>query len=126
MCLITVQKEPMAADEDITCYKALIKLSYDDDGYITPIQGCSVSNDVVNHNGLMNPSETAKAEKDTYYTYVGPGYIHTYANEVDAVTFSPSNCDIFECIIPKGSEYYVDSFDGAMASTSIRFVRRVL
>lgn len=126
MCLITTQKEPMVAEKDITCYKALIKLSYDDDGYITPFQGYPVLNDIVNHKGLMKPSKLSKIEKDSYYTYVGEGYIHTYANAVEAATFSHSSCEIFECIIPKGTEYYVDSFDGGMASTSIRFVRRVL
>ena len=115
----------MVADEDITCYKALIKLSCEDDAYITPIKGYPVSNDIVNHKGLMKPSKLSKVEKDSYYTYVGEGYIHTYANAVDAATFTDSNCDIFECVIPKGTEYWADRNGYELAARKIRFVEQV-
>lgn len=120
----------MVAEKDITCYKALRKKWYE---YITPIREKHVPNKVIKGKRLMKPSiwsrlfgETENVE-ELYgtLTLVEIGYIHVYANKYVA-KYCFSDCDIFECVIPMGTEYYIDKDKGTLASRSIRFVKRVL
>lgn len=120
----------MVAEKDITCYKALRKNWC---GYITPIRGKHVSKAVIKGKRLMKPSiwsrlfgKTEKVE-EIYgtLTLVETGYIHVYVNKYIA-KMCFSDCDVFECVIPMGTEYYIDKDRNTLASRSLRFVRCVL
>ena len=61
------------------------------------------------------------------YKYVKVG-LHSFVNKRDAIIDGRGNGHIVECIIPKGSEYYVGVFDRynyypAYASTCIKYVK---
>lgn len=129
MCLYSKENTPMVAEKDITCYKALWKKWY---GYVTPIQKNYVSNEVIKGKRLMKPSIWSrlfgKTENDEKayetLTLVGTGYIHVYVNKRIA-KFCFRDCDIFECVIPKGTEYWVDKNEYVLAARKIRFVEQV-
>lgn len=129
MCLVSDTDIPKIAQEDIMCYKALIKVSsikaLFGKGYATPWLETKVR-----PKGLFK----AKGEKSIFRncfkpgTYdIGRGFIHTYTG-LDGSKV-PKNLvgdhRMFECIIPKGTEYFV-SIDGEeYASDCIIFKRKV-
>ncbi len=129
MCLLSDTDIPKIAQEDIMCYKALIKVSsikaLFGKGYATPWLETKVR-----PKGLFK----AKGEKSIFRncfkpgTYdIGRGFIHTYTG-LDGSKV-PKNLvgdhRMFECIIPKGTEYFV-SIDGEeYASDCIIFKRKV-
>lgn len=135
MCLWIKNKKMLVAEEDIVCYKTLRKLS---DGYYTAYVGTLVPENVINGSDLFKAEGLLKLEKNehyknrTHYKYnTEGGLIHSYACKEDPFeTNEHYNFDdtIFECVIPKGTKYYVGLFDGgskSYASECIRFVKKI-
>jgi hypothetical protein len=128
MCLYSRKKEPLIADRDITCYKVV---SIRGGKYYTPCVRRRISKRHIIGRCLYYAHGKPVVE-GSYYTFsgirifaVGKGFIHTYGR-VD-VEFSKMgvNREVYECIIPKGTEYYKDYETCELASTAIRFVRRI-
>lgn len=132
MCLISDTDIPKIAQEDMVCYKVLRKVSILKSllgkGYVTPW-----------YNKKVRPKGLIKAEGmreiiRSYYTpphlrhyCIGGGFIHTYTNLDAARSGWPSlmRCRVFECIIPKGTEYFASIGDQEYASDCIIFKREV-
>ena len=135
MCLWIKNKKLLVAEEDIVCYKTLSKTSA---GYWTAYTATYVPEDVVNGSNLFKAEGELKLEKKDHYKKrehykyaTNGGLIHTYACKDDPFeTNKHYNFDdtIFECVIPKGTKYYVGLFDGvskSYASECIRFVKKI-
>ena len=129
MCLLSDTDIPKIAQEDIVCYKVLIKVSgikaLFGKGYLTP--WCDTK---VRPKGLFKAKGGKSILRNCFKpgTYdVGRGFIHTYTG-LDGSRI-PKNLigghRMFECIIPKGTEYFV-SIDGEeYASDCIIFKREM-
>jgi hypothetical protein len=123
--------KPRIAEEDIICYKVLCKSNgVFGSKWVTPITEMSIRNAVLTGRRLMK----ARGEReiiglylnDNYIYAVAGGYIHTYKQVPPFPPFYYKIGDIvFECVIPKGEEYF-KSVDGhEYASRSIRFVKQI-
>lgn len=141
MCLITTQKVPFIADRDIVCYKAIRErggllwaihqdhFRYDIDVlYETEIQEIKTGDRVFAFDrtdsmalgiyGLYD-KKLQKMDELGYVSY-GPGF-HSAQKPERFVENDPD--DIYECIIPAGSEYYVNP-SGLMVSNKIKIVKK--
>jgi hypothetical protein len=113
MCLYTKQWESKIAEEDITCYKALTK------DLKSPCFGQQYKLDKLIKSKLVRNPDDYIALNDTI---INEG-LHTYKDKCDAIDtvhfrwFCVNNWTnevhevyapvVVECIIPKGSEYYI-------------------
>lgn len=139
MCLTTKTKKVSIAEDDIVCYKVVMLCS--DGEFSTPFQKAVIPNAIISGNA----SFWASGDKEiTYWPIVdvytvGQGYIHTYEKLVSAVRFcksevmweeniSHASYRIFECRIPKGTEYYAgcdDLYEPSFASEKITFKTQI-
>lgn len=151
MCLFIKNVEPVIAEKDITCYKILRKRGKESGkwhGVTTPYRCISVGTNVLSgkrnfkatdekieasklvtrlsSNNLCNDKDEAKVEG---------GFIHTYAYPSQAQDDFSVNCVFiqdymcYECVIPKGTEYFKGkTWNGyiSFASREIKFVRRII
>lgn len=124
MCLISETNQPTIATEDIVCYKI-----------ITPENRTPCTNTHVNilHRLGVKPFK-AKGDiiinisaSGRYYNIEG-GMIHTFCNLnytlIHADNFA-IGFPIYECIIPKGTEYFVSSDEEEYCSKKIIFKKRI-
>lgn len=136
MCLEVRSMKPKIAEYDMTCYKVLQRVPRAPSEIFgfrweTPFQRMCVPNSVVSGRRLMKARGYRKVNKslNREIYVVGEGYIHVYASdELDnqkGVLGKQDN--LFECIIPAGTEYYdgwnITSHE--YASRSIRFVKQI-
>lgn len=129
MCLVSKTDKPLIAEDDIVCYKILDRCDSFSCEYRTPFMGMKVRNAVLTGRCLMK----ARGKREIIRAYLGNnsyryevngGYIHTYKH-VPFYSYDIGDI-VFECVIPKGEEYY-KSYDGTeYASRSIRFIKQVL
>lgn len=118
MCLITKNKSPLIAEDDIVCYKLLVKTGND---YRTPYKLMYLDNKIVygKKNLVAEGSEDIEhlplhgsCIPDRYK--ITGGFIHCYTDHETAIYradfFDNNECvvyvTVFECIIPKGTAYY--------------------
>ena len=125
MCLITQQNQPKIADNDIICYKVLLKMKTGErTSYVSPIQHWFYFKDEPDPNYVFVPDKPYwldNGKEDLKVSYVDmtypvnyelySGYFHMYKNKEDAEKFLtmynlPLSLSLFECVIPKGSKYY--------------------
>lgn len=139
MCLITNQKEPFVADRDIVCYKALSESAgsiYRDFVYIL---GDTYETEILpagmGYSHYAFDEEDSKALK--LYRYVNEDRLRKMS-ELGYVSFGQGfhsakkktriklDYDefLYKCIIPKGSQYYVNP-SGLMVSNKIIVKGRV-
>ena len=129
MCLVSDTDIPKIAQEDIVCYKVLIKVSnikaLFGKGYATPWYETKVK-----PKGLFK-AKGGKSILKNYFnpgTYdVGRGFIHTYTG-LDGSRIPKNFIEgyrIFECIIPKGTEYFVSTDGEEYAPDCIIFKRKM-
>lgn len=129
MCLVSDTDIPKIAQEDIVYYKVLIKVSnikaLFGKGYATPWYETKVK-----PKGLFK-AKGGKSILKNYFnpgTYdVGRGFIHTYTG-LDGSRIPKNLIEgyrIFECIIPKGTEYFVSTDGEEYASDCIIFKRKM-
>ena len=136
MCLWIKNKKMLVAEEDIVCYKTLSKTN--DGVYCTAYTNTHVPESVINGYDLFNAEGELKLKKNehcknrTCYKYnTEGGLIHSYACKEDPFETNKHysfDDTIFECVIPKGTKYYVGLFDGgceSYASKCIRFVKKI-
>jgi len=138
MCLITNNKKPLVAQEDIKCYKLLL---YYMGKYISPYIHIDYTKEV-STNGFMRAKGVSKPtranSKDNYHIH--GGYVHCFMDNTngllelcsmtslqvryyDDVRTYPTNYSyqIFECLIPKGTKYYANEIGGQIAGKTVKF-----
>lgn len=147
MCLYLKSIKPKIAKRDIVCYKILNRTScfnWDTHEveymYTTPYQHTpinSVNDDIIKGIRCFEPDSSTphiSSSSDLFclkgfkWTMRG-GCIHSYRYKKDA-NFMINDFEqvIFECVIPKGTEYYkgIDAIGQEnYASKKIRFVKQV-
>lgn len=106
MCLCSKQGKAYIAREDIETYKLLIRAV--DDTYITPFRRKEV---VLGERMVADGNNELPQYEDGFIRIEG-GYIHSYLNVLndDIHLYDLSQWLVLvKCIIPKGTEYYVDA-----------------
>jgi hypothetical protein len=133
------------ADRDIRCMKVLEKDEY---GYRTPYRYTGLHPDIISGKRDFTAERSVPGDydeenfviKDVNYAEVGAGAVHTYAytEESDKAIkceilflrrmYCPRETVVFECMIPKGTEYMEGLYDRhkCYGSKSIRFVRKLM
>lgn len=120
MCLFSVTGR-LKAEKDIPCVKAL---GYVNGCFVTPIEYRRVPYLVLSGRRLFRARGKRDVKRNQLWEVVSGGYIHVYRREDNVQSSFKSGCLLFDCIIPKGTEYY-ESNDGTMyAARKIRFVRK--
>lgn len=138
MCLYSKINVPIKLNEDKTCYKVLKCCGQKKDGtilYCTPYYRRGVEESVINGDELMVAEGRPMIvyDKNNDVTEISSGFIHTYQTieEAQCVVYELSvrnpyeDIAIFQCSIPKNTEFYSGKIGGAniytYASPSIRF-----
>ena len=136
MCLIKDKKHhpfnrPLIAEEDIVCYKQLYVQW--NNVIITPHTYVPIPIKCIQKNKrkrvpfkaeILNKFEFIWRHVLGFSNIVEGGFIHTYSSE-------PSHCNIFcsdrifQCIIPKGTKYFIDESGDEYASEQIVFGDRL-
>lgn len=129
MCLYKNKKHhpfnrPLIAEEDIVCYKQL-ETSHFTDGYVTPCAYAVVPTECLKEKvpfkaEILNKIEFIWRHVLGFSNVVTDGFIHSHAH-------LPLNSFLyytFQCIIPKGTKYFIGSHDD-YASEQVIFVKRV-
>ena len=130
MCLISIQKKPFIAKEDIVCYKYLFE---DNGNLITPYANEKVckSQNIIGNKQKPSLLDRFFPQKEKMQAYDGQehisitqGYIHTYYSINRLLMSAPRYAKIFSCIIPKGTKYWVGEA-GDYASTKIIYKEQI-
>lgn len=119
MCLVTKQKNPLIASEDITVYKLLTEGNYSEHQKFHYDEGVLYETEIKNSNRHLfydwNDEKEFKREKNipidtpihklnTYdVLWLGQGF----HSSTSAKRFNNIIGTVHRCIIPKGSEYYL-------------------
>ena len=133
------------ADRDIRCMKVL---EVDDEGYRTPYRYKHLHPDIISGEVafVADRSVPGDYEEENFtamheeYAEIGAGAVHTYAyteesdkairNEVAFLRRMgcPRATVVFECVIPKGTEYMEGVYEKhkCYGSKSIRFVKELI
>lgn len=124
MCLYTKEREPRIADRDITCYNIV---SVRGGKYYTPIVGRRIAKRYINGKRLYFAHGKSSIRPFGPFTFfsIGKGFIHTYGIVEEAFRNRGINEQVYECIIPKGAEYFKDFETSELASKVILFVRKL-
>ena len=111
MCLkITRDSKELTAETDIKCYKFLLK--YNENGLMTPFQSAKVKIGGRYKSKLINSNNTIE---------IG---LHSFVNSFDCEFYQIGlkNSEVVECIIPKGSKYYIGTFKGYASYASSEII----
>ena len=129
MCLFKDKKhhpfnKPLIAKEDIVCYKQL-ETSHFTDGYVTPCTYSVVPAECLKKKvpfkaKILNKFEFIWRHVLGFSNIVTDGFIHTHVY-VPGRSFLYYN---FQCIIPKGTKYFIGNNDD-YASEQIIFLKRI-
>lgn len=125
MCLrVRKSESERIAEEDIPCVK---NLAVGMDGrYYTPFIGKLISRVVLSGIVAMRACGEEFIEDSVLGDRcVGEGFIHVFTSLDDALKWGAVDGVFYECIIPKGTRYWVSSDGKEYASKRIRFKRRV-
>lgn len=133
MCLLTKQYKQKKDDRDITVFKIVV---FRDSQAFTPYTATPIPYELLN--GQKPFEANGRTKKHPVYVFHGysieDGNIHAYARAADAwqlARFFPKEWGqpaVYECIIPKGTEYYYGCTyekTPSYASKRIRFVKRL-
>ena len=131
MCLLTKQYKQKKADRDIIVFKIVV---FRDSQTFTPYTGTPIPYELLNGQKPFEANGRTEKCPDFYGYTIEGGNIHTYAIAADAwqlTHYFPKEWGqpaVYECIIPKGTEYYYGCTYGktpSYASKQIRFVKRL-
>lgn len=130
MCLYSKEPEPYIADRDIKCYKVV---SVRGGKYYAPCVGRRIQKRYIIGRRLYCAHGESEVKElwnnhrhivDFYM--IRTGFIHTYSKVDVALSNIGLNKEVYECVIPKGCEYYKDFEYAELASKAIRFVRKIV
>ena len=129
MCLITTRKKPFIAKEDMIVYKAFSRrsMSYEN-MFFTSIHfpktyevgriyntTMKIIDSEMTYDSVTVTERQELIDNGKKVYAIGPGF---HAAELKSRIFSERQRFICECIIPKGSKYYIDN-TGLIVSNSI-------
>lgn len=131
MCLYTKQICPIKAKKDIVCYKYVLSAdsSYGSE-YITPIMDMPIDIGKT-YKAVCIPKHGPIVGKRCIKPYelfsIAEGYIHCYASKVVFMTSTKKPIGhIIECIIPKGTLYYISYDKKQIAAKEIRTIKLIV
>ena len=125
MCLISVEGEKIA-NVDIPCVKVLVRR----DGEVyTPCFPKRVSRIVLCGIFPMRAKGEERVVHGTYSAYVTGGFVHVYASRADCIHWEwlwhdGGMIEFYDCVIPKGTRYWMSDDGSQYAAKKIRFVRK--
>lgn len=122
MCLYSTTGKKIA-ERDIVCYKALYYVCHNGE-YYTPVRWKKVKDAVLSGRRLFRGGLFRKKETCDEVMVISAGYIHV-TTKLEWLLSKFNWCCHFKCIIPKGTEYWVDDNGSEMAARKIRFVKQV-
>lgn len=128
MASISYTNKPLIAQEDIVCYKMLVKKKY----FIFSIYRTPTTNTIIFPFllRLFNIPFKARGKEEIRNTFWGSkyviekGFIHTQSNINKPKINYSNNIKIFECVIPKGTKYFA-CMRGIYASKKIKFIKQL-
>ena len=113
MCLVTSQFEPLIAKKDIVVYKCLIKQATT---LVSPYIGF-----IYKLRTLYEASLGVTIYNNT--TVIAEGF-HAYSDKKHALR--KWNNEVYKCIVPKGSKYYLSTKYGEIVSDKLIIKRKLL
>ena len=120
MCLQTYHKNPYTANKDIVVYKILLKSFFGE--IVSPYLGF-----VYKLRTLYSTSLSVRQSLYSNKLYLIDEGLHAYTSidkaEKEITYFSRAN--IYRCIIPKGSLYYVNEKDNEIVSNQLIVKRKL-
>ena len=113
---------PLIADRDIICYKKVKQVGKN--AYITPCTNAPIpieciQNKVPFEAQILSKFKFIWRHVFGFGRFVEDGFIHTYQEDNGWRI-----CEVFECIIPKGTKYFV-GVQGDYASEKIIFLKQM-
>lgn len=130
MCLYTKQICPIKARKDIVCYKYVLKAdsSYGSE-YVTPIMDMPI--DIGKTYKAMGKEKRTGCKKPYELSSITEGYIHCFASKVKETVVEKTKKreaigHIIECIIPKGTLYYISFDKKQIAAKEIRTIKLIV
>ena len=126
MCLRAVVGKQIA-DKDIYCFKVLIKCFAKNIEWQTPCQGTQISDNVLKGKEFFEATGTEeKWSPSEFFTNVSRGFIHAFTDINMAEDFASYwHGSVFECYIPKGTEYYI-GMDDDICAKKIKFTKKAI
>lgn len=128
--LETVMLNPKIAEDNIICYKVVIPIQ----DKKKDVEFERVKSNVIGYEykvGVLNETIDICVDNQVYtdvdktrFLIVKYGY-HSYAHMADIAAVS-SDQQIRECIIPKGSRYFVDVYEKQIASSNIIITEKII
>lgn len=112
MCLLSKQKEPLIAKEDIVAYKIAIKVGM---MYYSYFQHFPYT-----LNADCEETEEEEITKIGDLYSIGKGWIHCYQD----IKFHCKGTKLLKCIIPKGTLYYI-GINGDICAKRLIIVKEV-
>ena len=127
MSLISYTNKPLIAQEDIVCYKMLVrKKCFIFSIYRTPFAYTIVFPFLLKRFNIPFKARGKEEIRKSYLCIryvIEKGFIHTYTNS--GLIPSLDGIEIFECVIPKGTEYFACILGKAYASKKIKFIKKI-
>lgn len=134
MCLKAIHTTPHIARNDITCYKILARNMFGK--YVTPIARYRIERGHLDGDIPILPEGVDRIVKCGDYTWIGEGFIHVCedTHDADFQMYSIRHHDpirhlfwkleLYECIIPSGTEYWTNG-NGKLAARKIIIKKKV-
>lgn len=119
MCLTVLDKNHHIAENDITCYK-LFKIK--GGKLVTKYQEFEV--DPTKELVARGRLDIVKCNKEWE---INGGVIHSFSIILGALLYSERSTVLYECVIPKGTKYYIGKFSasGSYGSEKLTLVRKI-
>lgn len=130
MCLISDDIRERVAERDIPCVKVLVRR---DGGVYTPYFSERVCRIVLCGIFPMRAKGDENVVHGTYsgsaYVTVTGGFVHVYASRADYIHWEwlwhdGGMIEFYDCVIPKGTRYWMSNDGSQYAAKKIRFVRK--
>ena len=125
MCLRAIVGKQIA-DRDIYWFKVLIQCFAKDIKWQTPCQGTNINDDVIQGKEFFEATGNEESGPHLTILHISRGFIHMFTDINIAEDFA-SYChgSVFECYIPKGTEYYI-GLDDDICAKKIKFTKKAI
>lgn len=119
MCLTVLDKNHHIAESDITCYK-LFKIK--SGKLVTKYQEFEV--DPTKELVARGRLDIVKCNEEWE---INGGVIHSFSTILGALLYSERSTVLYECVIPKGTKYYIGKFSasGSYGSEKLTLIRKI-
>lgn len=119
MCLTVLDKNHHIAESDITCYK-LFRIK--NEKLVTKYQEFEV--DPTKELVARGRLDIVKCNEEWE---INGGVIHSFSAILGALLYSERSTVLYECVIPKGTKYYIGKFSasGSYGSEKLTLIRKI-